>query len=70
MEKVKEQEKIYGEGNVAASILPFQKFWKGEGYHQNYERNNPYNPYIQNVSIPRLRRFQKKFPHLLKENSH
>ena len=70
LEKVKEQEKIYGEGNVAASILPFQKFWKGEGYHQNYERNNPYNPYIQNVSIPRLRRFQKKFPHLLKENSH
>ncbi len=66
-EKVKEQEKIYGEGKVAAQILPFQKFWKGEGYHQDYEKNHPYNPYIQNVSIPRLKRFQEKFPQLIKE---
>lgn len=70
LQKVKEQEKIYGEGNVAASILPFQKFWKGEGYHQDYERRNPTSGYIQNVSIPRLRRFQQKFPHLLKKNAH
>jgi len=66
-EKVKEQEKIYGEGKVAAQILPYQKFWKGEEYHQDYEKRNPNNPYIRNVSIPRLKRFQKKFPHLLKE---
>ncbi len=70
LQKVKEQEKIYGEGNVAASILPFQKFWEGEGYHQNYERRNPNSGYIQNVSIPRLRRFQQKFPQLLKKNAH
>ena len=69
-EKIKEQEAIYGEGKVAAEILPFQKFWEGEGYHQNYEARNPYNPYIQNVSVPRLRRFQQKFPHLLKRNAH
>lgn len=67
-EKVAEQEKIYGVGEVAAEILPFQKFWKGEGYHQDYEKRNPNHPYIQNVSVPRLKRFQKKFPHLLKEN--
>ncbi|WP_299767406.1 peptide-methionine (S)-S-oxide reductase MsrA [uncultured Dokdonia sp.] len=70
LQKVKEQEKIYGEGKVAASILPFQKFWRGEEYHQNYERLHPRSSYIQNVSIPRLRRFQKKFPHLLKETAH
>ena len=63
--KIAELEKEYGEGNVAAQVLPFQKFWIAEGYHQNYERNNPNNPYIQNVSIPRLRKFQKKFPQLL-----
>ena len=68
--KVKEQEAIYGEDEVAAEIMPFQKFWKGEGYHQNYEARNPSNPYIQNVSIPRLRRFQQKFPELLKKNAH
>ncbi len=68
--KIKEQEAIYGEGKVAAEVMPFQKFWVGENYHQNYEARNPSNPYIQNVSIPRLRRFQQKFPELLKKNSH
>lgn len=69
-QKIKEQEGIYGEGKVAAEVLPFQKFWRGENYHQNYEIRNPSNPYIQNVSIPRLRRFQQKFPELLKANAH
>lgn len=55
---------------IAAEILPFQKFWKAEDYHQNYERNHPENPYIQNVSIPRINRFKAKFPELLKEKSH
>ncbi|MFT5248912.1 MAG: peptide-methionine (S)-S-oxide reductase [bacterium] len=54
---------------VAAEVMPFQKFWKGEEYHQNYERLNPNNSYIQNVSIPRLKKFQKQFPELLKESS-
>lgn len=66
--KVAAQEKIYGAGKVAAQILPFQKFWVGEDYHQNYEKNNPFNSYILGVSIPRLIKFQQKFPHLLKEN--
>ncbi|MDN3724574.1 peptide-methionine (S)-S-oxide reductase MsrA [Aequorivita sp. SDUM287046] len=55
---------------VAAQVLPFQKFWDAENYHQNYERNNPDNPYIQNVSIPRLNRFKQKFPQLLKKENH
>ncbi|WP_281988744.1 peptide-methionine (S)-S-oxide reductase MsrA [Aquimarina aggregata] len=52
---------------IAAEILPFQKFWKGEDYHQDYEKRNPGNPYIRNVSIPRLLKFQKNFPELIKE---
>lgn len=54
---------------VAAEVMPFQKFWVAEEYHQNYEKLHPNNPYIQNVSIPRLKRFQEKFPDLLKEDS-
>ena len=68
--KITKLEKEVGESNVAAEVMPFQKFWIAEGYHQNYEQNNPNNPYIQNVSIPRLRRFQEKFPELLKEDAH
>tara|TARA_R110000850_G_scaffold16697_6_gene51837 strand:+ start:29723 stop:30397 length:675 start_codon:yes stop_codon:yes gene_type:complete len=54
---------------VAAEVYPFEKFWIAEAYHQDYEKNNPNNPYIQNVSIPRLNRFKEKFPELLKENN-
>jgi len=52
--------------NIAAEVYPFLKFWKGEDYHQNYERLHPNNSYIRNISIPRLRKFQRKFKHLLK----
>ena len=51
---------------IAAEVHPFQKFWVAEAYHQNYEKLNPDNSYIRNVSIPRLNRFKEKFPHLLK----
>ncbi|UAB74379.1 peptide-methionine (S)-S-oxide reductase MsrA [Mesoflavibacter sp. SCSIO 43206] len=52
---------------IAAEVYPFQKFWKAEDYHQNYEKLHPENPYIQNVSIPRLKKFQAKMPEVLKE---
>ena len=68
--RVKELNQTTYNGDIVTQVLPFQKFWKAEAYHQNYERNNPNNPYIQNVSIPRLKRFQAKFPELLKENAH
>lgn len=53
---------------IAVEVLPFQKFWKAEAYHQNYKKNNPNDPYIRNVSNPRFNRFKDKFPELLKEN--
>ncbi|MFB0942076.1 MAG: peptide-methionine (S)-S-oxide reductase MsrA, partial [Patiriisocius sp.] len=43
--KIKEIEQTLGKGKVAAEVLPFEKFWEGESYHQNYERLNPSNPY-------------------------
>jgi len=67
-QKILEVEKIVGQGKVAAQVLPFQKFWMAEGYHQDYEKRNPYNPYVLKVSIPRLLKFQNAYPHLLKEN--
>ena len=53
---------------IAAEVYPFQKFWEAEDYHQDYEKRNPNNSYIRNVSIPRLKRFQEKFPEILKSN--
>ena len=51
---------------IAAEVYPFLKFWKGEDYHQDFERLHPNNPYVRNISIPRLNKFQRKYKHLLK----
>lgn len=67
-EKISALAKKLGE-NIAAEVYPFQKFWKAEAYHQDYEELHPNQPYIRNVSKPRLKRFQAKMPNVLK-NSH
>lgn len=51
---------------VVTEIMPFERFYKAEDYHQDYERLNPRQSYIVNVSIPRLKRFQAKMPQVLK----
>lgn len=56
------------DATIAAEIYPFQKFYKGEDYHQDFEKRNPNQSYIRAVSIPRLNRFKAKFPELLKED--
>ena len=68
-EKIAALNKELSPKEVAAEVLPFEKFWMAEDYHQDYERNNPGNPYVQNVSIPRLKKFQTKFPELLKDGA-
>jgi peptide-methionine (S)-S-oxide reductase len=57
-------------GTITTEITKHTVFYDAEAYHQNYEANNPNNPYIRGVSVPRLKRFQKKFPELLKKNAH
>lgn len=54
---------------IAAEVVPFQKFWKAEGYHQDYYKKNPESRYIQQVSIPRYKEFAKKFPELIKQEN-
>ncbi len=58
--------KVYN-GKIATEVTKLEKFYPAEDYHQNYERLNPNNPYVKNVSIPRLNNFKSKFPNLLKK---
>ncbi|MBT8321674.1 MAG: peptide-methionine (S)-S-oxide reductase MsrA [Eudoraea sp.] len=55
---------------IVTEVTPFEIFYNAEDYHQDYERRNPDNPYIRNVSIPRYNRFKKNFAEYLKENAH
>lgn len=59
------ESKVY-KNPVVTQVVPFEAFYPAESYHQNYERRNPDNGYVRNVSIPRLKKFQAKHPSLLK----
>ena len=52
---------------IVTEIKPLKVFYYAEEYHQDYEKKNPNNPYVKAVSIPRLKRFKNKYPHLLKK---
>ncbi|RDY61003.1 peptide-methionine (S)-S-oxide reductase MsrA [Flagellimonas nanhaiensis] len=64
-----ESKNIYGRP-IVTEVSEFEIFYKAEEYHQDYEKRNPNNSYIRNVSIPRLNRFKKNFKSYLKEDSH
>jgi len=65
-----ETENVYGDRAIVTEVKPFDKFYMAEAYHQDYEKRNPNNSYIRNVSIPRLNRFKKNFESYLKEDAH
>ncbi len=52
---------------IAVQVMPLNKFWPAEDYHQNYVANNPNSRYVQNVSIPEIKEFQKQYPELVKK---
>ena len=54
-------------GKITTEVSKLKKFYKAEEYHQDFERRNPNQGYVKAVSIPRLNRFKKKFPELLKK---
>lgn len=56
------------DGKIVTEVSKLDKFYKAEEYHQDFEMNNPNHPYVKSVSIPRLNRFQNKFPSLLKKD--
>jgi peptide-methionine (S)-S-oxide reductase len=51
---------------IAAQVMAFTKFWVAEDYHQDYIQHNPDGGYVQNVSIPDIKKLQKEFPQLVK----
>ena len=67
--KALDDSKVYDQP-IVTEVMPFTTFWKAEEYHQDYERKHPDNPYITNVSVPRLNRFKKNFPDYLKKDAH
>lgn len=51
---------------IATEVKKLDTFYPAEDYHQNYYPQHPENPYIQHVSKPKVEKFEKKFPELVK----
>jgi peptide-methionine (S)-S-oxide reductase len=55
--------KVYSR-KIVTKVEPFQAFYAAEGYHQDYLKNNPGNPYIVYNDLPKLENLKKDFPNL------
>jgi peptide-methionine (S)-S-oxide reductase len=45
---------------IVTEIVPLERFFKAEGYHQDYFRNNPNAPYCSFVIAPKLKKLHIK----------
>ncbi len=46
---------------IVTEVSPLEAFYKAEDYHQEYYRNNPYQPYCQVVIAPKVSKFRQKY---------
>ncbi len=49
------------EDPIVTQVVPFQKFYQAEDYHQEYIYYNPENRYVSGVSVPEFLKFKKEF---------
>lgn len=49
---------------IVTQVVPLEKFYEAEKYHQDYLRRNPKDPYIVYHDLPKLENLKKQFPAL------
>ena len=54
---------------IVTEIAPLTTFYDAEGYHQNYFKDNPVQPYCQVVINPKVQKFRQAFQDRLKESA-
>ena len=63
-------EKLSHEGKfdkpIVTEVSAFKSFYVAEGYHQDYYEHHPDDPYIRNVSRPKVEKVEKVFKDILK----
>ena len=53
---------------IVTEVKKIDVFYQAEDYHQDFEQNNPNNPYIEAVSKPRVSAFLQAYPELVKKD--
>jgi peptide-methionine (S)-S-oxide reductase len=51
---------------IVTQLVPFNRFYAAEDYHQNFIDRNPANPYIVINDLPKVAQLQSQFPDLYK----
>ena len=46
---------------IVTEVVPLDKFYPAEDYHQGYFRRNPFQPYCRVVVAPKVSKFRQKF---------
>jgi peptide-methionine (S)-S-oxide reductase len=59
-EKSKAEAQKQFKNPIVTEIVPLKKFYKAEGYHQDYFRSNPNQPYCRFIIQPKVEKFEKK----------
>ena len=52
---------------IATTLEPLTEFYPAEDYHQDYARQNPGQPYIQAVSMPKVCKIRDKHAGLIRK---
>jgi peptide-methionine (S)-S-oxide reductase len=58
-----EQAKVYRHP-IVTQVIPLKAFYPAEGYHQNYARRHPSDPYISFNDAPKLDALKERLPEL------
>ncbi|MFN7160055.1 MAG: bifunctional methionine sulfoxide reductase B/A protein [Candidatus Gracilibacteria bacterium] len=53
---------------IVTKVLPLEKFWKAEEYHQEYFKNNASQPYCKIVIDPKVKKLREKWKDWLKDS--
>ena len=54
-------EKKLWDNPIVTEVVPLDKFWPGEEYHQHYYARNPGQGYCQAVVAPKVAKFRKQW---------
>jgi peptide-methionine (S)-S-oxide reductase len=63
-----EMQKLF-DNPIVTEVVPLDKFYMAEDYHQEYFANNPYQPYCMAVVSPKVSKFRKHYQDLLKKEA-
>src|SRR3989338_4767406 len=61
------QESLKDGTRVVTEVLPLEKFFPAESYHQNYFKENTSAPYCQLIIEPKIEKLKKRFAELVKQ---